>query len=282
MVEAFLTDALKQRLLFFSGKGGVGKSVLAWATALCLRRKGKKVTLVSWNPFDAETKPLPTASLGIDWLQLETMACFQEYVLKALRFERIYSMVFDNHVLRTFVRVAPGLPDTVIAGKVWDLYESGTQDCLIVDLPSSGHAISFFESPIGVNKVFGKGFVHKESEKILRMFQSEDVRFNLVTLLEELPLQESQELKAKLSSLLSIKFGYVIANQVLPHFSPPKPMPAEPLASTWKTYEEECSAQTETLPAAKSLGMPLVSVPKIAAKGFVEMVKTVADHLEKQ
>src|SRR6185295_6148648 len=133
-------------------------------------------------------------------------SAFREYALHVLKFDRIYQAIFENHVLKTFIQAAPGLSETVIAGKVWDLFEHGKQDLLIVDLPASGHAFSFFQSPLGIQKVFSTGFVHKEAIKISQMFENPNVRIDLVTLPEEMPIVESLQFHEKLSRLYPFHF----------------------------------------------------------------------------
>ena len=52
MKETALTSFLEQpsRYLFFTGKGGVGKTALACATAIGLADVGKRILLVSTDP----------------------------------------------------------------------------------------------------------------------------------------------------------------------------------------------------------------------------------------
>lgn len=145
----YIQDCLGRRLIFFTGKGGVGKSSLAWSTAVACSRKGLKVGVAAWK--SVQTFPPPP---NIDLIELETLAAFREYVVKVVRFEKVYDVVFDNPVLSTFVAAAPGLSDTVIGGKLWDLWDNKTYDLLVVDLPASGHAYQFFQSPLGVKKYF--------------------------------------------------------------------------------------------------------------------------------
>src|SRR5574341_2227400 len=49
-MKAFVRDRQRLRYIFFGGKGGVGKTVLAGATALWLAQQGRRVMLASTNP----------------------------------------------------------------------------------------------------------------------------------------------------------------------------------------------------------------------------------------
>ena len=127
-------------MIFFTGKGGTGKTTLAWATALACQRNGLKVAVASWNKYEDEISSTPVQDSNIRWVPLETFSAFKEYALGIVRFEKLYQAVFDNEILKAFIQAAPGLSETVIAGKIWDLWDKKKQDLIIVDLPSSGHA----------------------------------------------------------------------------------------------------------------------------------------------
>ncbi len=274
----YLDDCLKRDVLFFTGKGGVGKSTLAWATALACSRKGKKIKIVSWNPLERDLK-WP----GIQYQTLTVPDCFREYVTRALKFETLYSVIFENHVLQSFIRATPGLAETVIAGKIWDLWSHREQDILIVDLPASGHAASFFQSPLGVSKVFDKGFIHGESEKILSLFTAKTTRLDLVTLPQELPVLEVLELHQKLKTALPLPFGFLHLNQVEPERKlPPKFSSAlsNEIANCVESYYARKGLEAESLKDLKGLELPILSIPQLPEETMQQNREAVADYLE--
>lgn len=285
-VSQYLEDSLSRKLIFFTGKGGVGKTTLAWATALACARRKRRVVVASWNPIGDAGNPLesPFKAEGIDSVHLETLSAFREYTLQLIKFDRLYDAVFDNHILRTFVMVAPGLSETVIAGKVWDLYEHPDHDLVIVDLPASGHAVSFFNSPIGVRKIFPVGFVSRETDKILGMFGASDARIDLVALPEELPLVECRELKSQLDKLHRFHFGYLHLNGCVPRLGLPETsswsaLPAE-VRDALGRYQTRLGQEEAALGLAGEIGLPQLHVPRFATEALRESVNRVADFLE--
>jgi len=220
----YSSEILSKKIVFFTGKGGVGKSALASATALMCKRLGKQVFLVTWNPFDVRARALPYETLGIRHFVLEGLLCFKEYALTILKFETLVDAIFQNKIVNAFIQVAPGLSEAVIAGKIWDLSSNNPEAIVLVDLPATGHALSFFSSPIGLRKLFKLGLVHREIERICEMFFSESTQIQLVTLPEELPITETLEFQNKLSSLGSFHFLPILLNQCLPALKghPPK------------------------------------------------------------
>lgn len=279
---SYLEDCLKKRIIFFTGKGGVGKSSLAWATAQLLQNNGKRVAVVSWSPFDKETQTPP--SQEIDWVRIETLSAFQEYALQILKIKKIVDAVFDNHVFQTFIKAAPGLPETVAAGKVWDLYRKDIYDVLIVDLPSSGHAISFFQSPKGINKLFRTGFIHKDSEHILEMFEADTTRIDLVTLPEELPVVECRQLKQELEQVLPFHLGFLHFNQCTPAMELPPTTVWESVAPEIKqcleNHRHNLESDKSTLADAEKLGMPIVKMERLALSSKQSLVKEMAHAME--
>ncbi len=278
----YLSDTLRKRLIFFTGKGGVGKSSLAWATAVAARKRGLRVAVCGWNPFGDTAPPVPISDPHIKWIPLTTMGCFKEYALHIVKFEALYEAVFDNPVLKTFLLAAPGLSDTVIAGKIWDLWDHGDVDLVLVDLPASGHAASFFRSPIGVQKVFTFGIVHKNTKKIQEMFRAPSVRLDLVTLPEELPVTEAPEPKPQLAALHPFRWGRLHLNRCTPPLASPDEksvLPAEAKAAL-EFHEARLAEEKEALSKTPRLEMPTTHLKRLASEERAETVYRLAEALE--
>lgn len=276
----YLEDCLSRRVIFFAGKGGVGKTTLAWATAIACAQRSKPVTLVGLSPFDTTKSPPMENHPDITWLTIEPVEAFREYTLRILKFDRVYQLVFDNRVFKTFIRAAPGMAETVVAGKVWDLYARAPNHLILVDLPSTGHALSFFQSPLGVKTLFAAGFVHKETLKILEMFSEPTTRIDIVTLPEELAVLESTQFKRKLQSLLPVTFGYVHLNQTVPALGDLNSIPQQPALDTIrKRYEEEKRRDREAEDELKALELPMIKFPRIGNTTWRETVEALANQL---
>ncbi len=281
--HSFLADSLKRKLIFFTGKGGVGKTAIAWGTALALSRQKRKVRFVSWNPFETSLEPLALKSFGIHWEQLDAAICFKEYALKTLKFEKILDVIFENKVLKAFIEVAPGLSETVIAGKVWDLFDRGQQDVLIVDLPATGHALSFFKSPMGIEKMFATGFVHRQAGNICDMFMDPYTRLDLVTLPEEMPLVESEQFIDQLLKLGKFPLGFLWINQCTPKFFLPTHMQKK-LPPNIKECLEDHRLRLEreqiSIEKAKDLPLMMKQIPRFTTEVLKETIELIADSLE--
>ncbi len=256
---------------------------MAWATGLLLSRHHRKVRMVSWSPFDNPKIAEPLNSFKIPWEKLEPSACFKEYTLKTLKFEKIFDVVFENRILKAFIDVAPGLSETVVAGKVWDLYDRAEQDTLIVDLPATGHALSFFKSPMGIEKMFATGFVHRQAGQICEMFRDPYSRLDVVTLPEEMPMVESEQFLRNLSELGKFPLGFLLVNQCTPDLKAPKTLnEAIPEAIKECLEDHRCRQERENkvLGDAARLPLKLKTTPRLPTEILKVTIEKLSDQLE--
>ncbi|MBZ5520665.1 MAG: ArsA family ATPase [Acidobacteriia bacterium] len=158
--------AAKVNLLVFGGKGGVGKTTLACATAVWLAREhpGKKVLLFSSDPAHALSNCLDQSVgssprvifPGLTAIEIDAHAEFD--ALKsayAEDLERFFTQVsgnfdlaFDREVMEKFMDLAPSGLDEVMA-LLW-LIESQAQrayDIYVLDSAATGHLVRLLELP---------------------------------------------------------------------------------------------------------------------------------------
>jgi anion-transporting ArsA/GET3 family ATPase len=152
---------LHRRLLVVTGKGGVGKSTVAAALALQLARSGRRTLLCEVNAGDRLAPLLGHAPVGptitlvepnLRLVDLHPAESMREYVLLKIRLERVYRAVFENRMVRYFLRFIPSLAETVMLGKVlWHVRQPpGSPDgfqSVVVDAPATGHALTFLGVP---------------------------------------------------------------------------------------------------------------------------------------
>ena len=153
-------------LLIFAGKGGVGKTTLACATALRLARQstGHRVLLVSTGPIHslASCLDLPVHSRpaavcpGVTAIEIDSEAELcnlkQQYAGDIERFLETLSdnldLTFDREVLeRTMDLAPPGLDEVMGLTRVMELLASGEYDTLVLDSAATGHLIRLLELP---------------------------------------------------------------------------------------------------------------------------------------
>jgi anion-transporting ArsA/GET3 family ATPase len=203
-LDKLLTE---RSLILVSGKGGVGKSVVAAALALRARDLSTVPLLVE---CDAPARPSPFASglapgreikevlPGLFAINQATDDALRDYMGQALPSKRLVDLLFDNQVARAFLKAAPSAADIAFLGRIMQLVQSHGKahgGPVIVDLPATGHALTMLQAPNAIANVLRAGPVYdraRQTEALLG--DPEKTVFIPICFPEELPVTEVLEL----------------------------------------------------------------------------------------
>ena len=227
-------DVFDRRLILVVGKGGVGRSTVAAAIAGQSAARGRKTLLFETNANDRFGSYFGKPALGSEVTQLaphlwgvntNPAAALAEYGLMILKFRSVYEMVFENRVTKAFLRAVPGLDEYALLGKAW--YHTTEEkrgkpvwDTVVFDLPASGHSASMLRIPQVIIETVPEGPLTRDA-RTLKALLCDPARTAavLVTLAEEMPVNEACELEARLTTL-GIVPQHIICNQVYPEHFP--------------------------------------------------------------
>ena len=217
-------------MVLFSGKGGVGKTTLASAFAYACARRGKKTLLIELNVKDRLSAIFGSIDVGEEIVEVEhnlyavnasPKAAMEEYALMKLRVRMIYKAVFENRVVSSFLKVIPGLNELVMLGKAHfhatEVDERGQKvwDMVVVDAPATGHGIFFLRIPTVITSILESGPMFSEAKKMEDFIRDPELcALNLVTLPEEMPVNETIMLRDVVRDELKVPIGFVTANCV--------------------------------------------------------------------
>ncbi len=227
-------DISDHRLVLVLGKGGVGRSTIAAALAGRNAQRGKKTLLFETNANDRFGSYFDKPAVGTEVTELapnlsavntNPAAALEEYGLMILKFKSVYEMVFENRITKAFLRAIPGLDDYAMLGKAWfhtaeEKRGRALWDTVVFDLPASGHSVSMLRIPWVITETVPEGPLTRDARTIKQLLcDPKRTCAIIVTLAEEMPVNESIELETKLSAL-GIVPQHVICNQIYPEHFP--------------------------------------------------------------
>lgn len=152
--------ARTKKILFFGGKGGVGKTTVSAATALVVAKAGRSVLLVSTDPAhnlghlfgcSIGSKPMKLAA-GLDVMELdpaETVKLHMEEITNSLHRLMPVNMRSEVDKHMTLSKDAPGMQEAAILERIAEVVEKGVKeyDLIVFDTAPSGHTARLMVLP---------------------------------------------------------------------------------------------------------------------------------------
>ena len=224
-------DLLGRRLLFFTGKGGVGKSTVTAATALLAAQRGQRVLLIEVDAKDNLTRLFERPPVGFDpvevvpgvfAMQMRTEASLREYLRLHLRVPVIGRLGPLAGALDFVATAAPGVKEILTVGKAcWEARESiegrADWDLIVVDAAATGHVVAQLDAPRAIRELVQVGPIREQTGWMVEILSDPAVTaLNVVTSPEEMPVNETIELVGRVREELTVPLGVVVVNRVLP------------------------------------------------------------------
>ncbi|WP_328463102.1 ATPase [Actinoplanes sp. NBC_00393] len=227
-----------ERLHVVTGKGGTGKTSVAAALALGLAAGGRRTLLVEvegrqgiaqlfgLDPLPYAEKRIATTTGGgeVRALAVDPEEALLEYL------DMFYKLGAAGRALRKVgaidfaTTIAPGLRDVLLTGKVKEATTRSRDgrrmyDAVVLDAPPTGRVGRFLNVTEETARLVKVGPIKTQSESVAALLRSPMTAVHVVTLLEEMPVQESLDAIAELSAL-HIPVGRVIVNGARPALLP--------------------------------------------------------------
>ncbi len=212
----FINRGPLKEIHFVTGKGGVGKSVVACSLASELAQKGKKTLLVEIGDhsfysflFKRSIKYQPSSlAPQLEVAHWSAQECLKSYALSLLKVEALYRLFFENPVTRSLIQVAPSLAELAITGQITSSPRRhgphSDHEVLVIDAFATGHFLQLIQAPLAMGETINRGPMGDQSREIFAVFkESQMCHLHVVTTPEELPLTEALELDSSVHKLFN-------------------------------------------------------------------------------
>jgi anion-transporting ArsA/GET3 family ATPase len=242
-ISAFCSQS---RVLIVAGKGGVGKTTMVAALAHVAARNGLSVLVVELegrtgvaNAFGS-SEQLDYAGSVLKAAGAEPEPDSGEESLKAIPagtvrartitpddalleyladhgLRRISKRLMASGIIDLVAGAIPGIRDILVLGKVKQIERSGIADLVLVDAPATGHTMTFLSSAGGLLDAARGGPIRAQASEVVDLLSDpERCQVALVTLPEEMPVNEVIEAAYQLEDKVGIALGPVIVNGCYP------------------------------------------------------------------
>ncbi len=223
---------LERKLIFVSGKGGVGKSAVAASLAIVAARRGLRVLAIGMVDGLGLAEHFATEKLayaprgvrpGIDALAVYREEALDEYLRLQLHVPRAAPTKVLTRALNVLAETAPGIREIVTIGKpIYELWKGG-YDLVLVDAPPLGQLFSYLRAPSAIADLVPAGPIQKQANHMRdSIADATTTSLVLVTTPEELPVLETMETLDRLDVEPVVGLETLVVNRLLEPLEVPK------------------------------------------------------------
>ena len=220
-----------------TGKGGVGKTTIAYALGLAAAASGRRVIVCEIASQERGSSIFGGPSLDFEerrlgkglWAtSIDPERAIREYLEVQLPMRSMAAILSRSNLFGYLTAATPGLQEMVTMGKVWELAlerrkspdARRTYDLVIVDAPATGHGIAFLQTPHSFRDLARVGPLAHQAGVIERtLADPEATGVAIVAWPEEMAISEAIELERALSGAAAgtrYSIDRFVANGVYP------------------------------------------------------------------
>ncbi|MEI2827799.1 MAG: ArsA-related P-loop ATPase [Dermatophilaceae bacterium] len=316
------------RLHIVTGKGGTGKTTVAAALAMALAATGRRVLLAEVEdrqgisqvfdvpPLPSVETPIAGAARGgeIVGLAVDAKAALMEYLQLFYKLGRAGGVLERFGAIDFATTIAPGVRDVLLIGRIYEASRRRQDakhhrtsdaplvyDAIVLDAPPTGRIGRFLSVGSEVAGLARMGPIRGQADSLTEVLRSAATRVHVVTLLEDMPVQETIDAVAELRAL-KLPVGAIVVNQVrgdlledseLAATVDPaqlvsdcaaagldiSPAIADGLVAQVMAHTERLAMEADHLATLTSAGLPVVTVPALLDGIDPDALRQIADVL---
>jgi Mrp family chromosome partitioning ATPase len=229
---SLLDTLVGRQLLVVTGKGGVGKSVVSGALARLAAGAGRRVLLLEADPRETQHELAGVAPSGGEYVvagvglllqNLRPRRVFEAAVREHVHVDFLVHRIVQSPLFQHFVDAAPGMKELAVLGHALRVLRGleptpfARVDLVVLDAPATGHGVSMLAAPRVVSEVVEGGpFAYLAHELATFIDDAAATGLVVVTLAEDMPVQEALELRASLATRVRRTPDVLVVNGVYP------------------------------------------------------------------
>jgi anion-transporting ArsA/GET3 family ATPase len=205
---------LDKRLIFVTGKGGVGKSTVAISLGLLAARRGMRTIVVELaaqervqRTFEHHADGFSEIELapGLFTISIDPQHAMEEYL--RIKAGSVGHLLSASRMFQAFAMATPGMRELLSIGKIWELAQlqrrtrdAAPYDFVVVDAPASGHGVGILRTPKMFAEIARVGPIAAQGRAIATTIA--DPAFTgviAVAIAEEMPVNETLALRDALA-----------------------------------------------------------------------------------
>ncbi len=307
---ASVPGLLEHRLIFVTGKGGVGKSTVATALGLLASRRGLRTIVAELasqervqRTFDRPGEQFREVELapGLFTISIDPQHAMDEYL--RIKTGPLGHALGSTRIFQAFAMATPGMRELLSIGKVWELAQLERQtkaapyDLVIVDAPATGHGVGILRTPSTFAEIARVGPIARQGRKISTTIA--DPAFTAIVAVctpEEMPVNETMLLNESLAED-GLELAVAIVNERYPArfddreaaqlanalTETKSPLGRSALAAALSEHHRAGIQHEQQERLEQDLGIPLIELPYVFCEQLgPEQLERLADALQEE
>jgi anion-transporting ArsA/GET3 family ATPase len=212
------------QLVLVTGKGGVGKTTLAAGLAEAAAKKDGQAMLIEFGDGDSGRRALGKGTNVVHRV-VDPRDAMKQAIAQLLGSQLLARLFLDNFAVRPMLRAAPAMRELAMLECVRLFAEELPGKRVVVDMPATGHGLTWLRLPVQMRDMFASGAIHDLAARLVdRLVSPKRTSVVVVTLPERLVLMETVELCRALEEEVGLPVGRLVVNR----------FPAELPAAAWE------------------------------------------------